>query len=169
MSNQLTIFRLVSYLSARRWHTALKSMTAWLSRWVIPSYSPEALEVGILLYFLSGPDHLERHVNWPLKKRAGLARRYTVGTERCNKDNYEALRTKRACKHRSRKTVRHSGLNKTIRTSYSLFQVILGLLLLSISVYRLRERWCMSKSVYVCVVHGELLRYVLRCAIGRQL
>ena len=40
----------------------------------------------------------------------------------------------------------------------------------AISVCRLRERWRMSKSVYVCVVHNlELLRYVLRCAIERQL
>ena len=54
-------------------------------------------------------------------------------------------------------------------TETALFQVILGLLLLSISVCRLRERGCMSKSVYVCVVHDlELLRYVLRCAIERQ-
>ena len=52
----------------------------------------------------------------------------------------------------------------------ALFQVILGLLLLSISVCRLRERGRMSKSVYVRVVHDlELLRYVLRCAIERQL
>ena len=35
----------------------------------------------------------------------------------------------------------------------ALFQVILGLLLLSISVCRLRERGRMSKSVYVRVVH----------------
>ena len=43
-------------------------------------------------------------------------------------------------------------------TEKALFQVILGLLLLSISVYRLRERGCMSKSVYVHVVHDlELL------------
>ena len=34
----------------------------------------------------------------------------------------------------------------------------------------LRERGRMSKSVYVRVVHNlELLRYVLRCAIERQL
>ena len=51
-------------------------------------------------------------------------------------------------------------------TEKRLFHVILGLLLLSISVCRLRDRGCMSKSVYVCVVHDlELLRYVLRCAI----
>ena len=55
-------------------------------------------------------------------------------------------------------------------TEKALFQVILGLLLLSISVCRLRERGRMSKSVYVRVVHDlELLRYVLRCAIERQL
>ena len=52
----------------------------------------------------------------------------------------------------------------------ALFQVIWGLLLLSISVCRLRERGRMSKSVYVRVVHDlELLRYVLRCAIEREL
>ena len=52
----------------------------------------------------------------------------------------------------------------------ALFQVILGLLLLSISVCRLRERGRMSKSVYVHVVHDlELLRYVLCCAIKQQL
>ena len=52
----------------------------------------------------------------------------------------------------------------------ALFQVIWVLLLLSISVCRLRERGCMSKSVYVHVVHDlELLRYVLHCAIERQL
>ena len=57
-----------------------------------------------------------------------------------------------------------------IITEKALFQVIVGLLLLSISVYRLRERGRMSKSVYVRVVHDlELLRYVLRCAIERQL
>ena len=40
----------------------------------------------------------------------------------------------------------------------------------AISVCRLRERGRMSKSVYVRVVHDlELLRYVLRCAIERQL
>ena len=55
-------------------------------------------------------------------------------------------------------------------TEKALFQVILGLLLLSISLCRLRERGRMSKSVYVRVVHDlELLRYVLRCAIERQL
>ena len=55
-------------------------------------------------------------------------------------------------------------------TEKLLFQVILGLLLLSISVCRLRERGRMSKSVYVRVVHDlELLRYVLLYAIERQL
>ena len=55
-------------------------------------------------------------------------------------------------------------------TEKALFQVILGLLLLSISVYRLRERGHMSKSVCVLVVHDlELLRYVLLCAIELQL
>ena len=50
-------------------------------------------------------------------------------------------------------------------TEKALFQVIWGLLLLSIGVCRLRERGRMSKSVYVRVVHDlELLRYVLRCA-----
>ena len=40
----------------------------------------------------------------------------------------------------------------------------------TISVCRLRERGCMSKSVYVRVFHDlELFRYVLRCAIERQL
>ena len=40
----------------------------------------------------------------------------------------------------------------------------------AISVCRLRERGRMSKSVYVRVFHDlELLRYVLRCAIERQL
>ena len=51
-------------------------------------------------------------------------------------------------------------------TEKALFQVILGLLELSISVCRLRERGHMFKSVYVCVVHDlELLRYVLHCVI----
>ena len=55
-------------------------------------------------------------------------------------------------------------------TEKALFQVIWVLLLLRISVCRLRERGCMSKSAYVHVVHDlELLRYVLRCAIERQL
>ena len=57
-------------------------------------------------------------------------------------------------------------------TEKALFQVILGLLLISISVRvcRLRERGRMSKSVYVRVVHDlELLRHVLRCSIERQL
>ena len=41
---------------------------------------------------------------------------------------------------------------------------------LAISVCRLGERGRMSKSVYVRVFHDlELLRYVLRCAIERQL
>ena len=54
-------------------------------------------------------------------------------------------------------------------TEKALFQVILGLLLLSISVCRLRERGRVSKSVYVRVVHDlELLRYALRRAIERQ-
>ena len=41
----------------------------------------------------------------------------------------------------------------------------------AISVCRSRERERMSKkSVYVCLFHDlELLRYVLRCAIERQL
>ena len=40
----------------------------------------------------------------------------------------------------------------------------------AVSVCRLRERVRMSKSVYVRVFHVlELLRYVLRCAIGRQI
>ena len=57
-----------------------------------------------------------------------------------------------------------------IDTEKALFQVILGLLLLSISVCRLRERGRVSKSVYVRVVHDlELLRYALRRAIERQL
>ena len=50
----------------------------------------------------------------------------------------------------------------------ALFQVILGLLKLSISVCRLRERGRMSKSksVYVRVVNDLiLLRHVLCCAI----
>ena len=49
-------------------------------------------------------------------------------------------------------------------TEKDLFQVILGLLL--ISVHRLRERGHMSKNVYVRVFHDlELLRCVLRCVI----
>ena len=41
---------------------------------------------------------------------------------------------------------------------------------ITISVCRLIERGRMSKSVYVRVVHDlKLLRYVLRCAIERQL
>ena len=40
----------------------------------------------------------------------------------------------------------------------------------AISVCRLGERGRISKSVYVCVFNDlELLRYVLRCAIKRQL
>ena len=40
----------------------------------------------------------------------------------------------------------------------------------AISVCRLRKRGRMSKSVYVRVFNDlELLRYVLCCAIGRQL
>ena len=40
----------------------------------------------------------------------------------------------------------------------------------AISACRLRDRGCMSKSVYVHVFHDlELLRYVLSCAIERQL
>ena len=51
-------------------------------------------------------------------------------------------------------------------TEKALLQVILGLLLLSVSVCRLRERGRMSKSVYVRVVHDlEVLRYVLCCTI----
>ena len=46
----------------------------------------------------------------------------------------------------------------------------LGFAITIIRVCRLRERGRMSKSVYVCVFHDlELLRYVLRCAIERQL
>ena len=54
----------------------------------------------------------------------------------------------------------------------TLFQVILGLLDISIdqcfSVCRLRDRGCMSKSVYVCAFNDfELVRYmcisILRC------
>ena len=49
--------------------------------------------------------------------------------------------------------------------------IIPGNLGFAISVCRLRERGRnMSKSVYVRVFHDlELLRYVLRCAIERQL
>ena len=48
--------------------------------------------------------------------------------------------------------------------------VMLGNFGFAISVYRLRERGRMSKSVYVRVFNDfELLRYVLRCAIERQL
>ena len=55
-------------------------------------------------------------------------------------------------------------------TEKTLFQVILGLLLISISVCRLREKRRMSKSVYMRVVHDlGLLRYVLHWAIKRQL
>ena len=43
-------------------------------------------------------------------------------------------------------------------------------IIIPISVCRLRERGRMSKSVYVRAFHDlELLRYVLRCAIERQL
>ena len=42
--------------------------------------------------------------------------------------------------------------------------------IIPVSVCRLREMGRMSKSVYVRVFHDlELLRYVLRCAIKRQL
>jgi len=45
-----------------------------------------------------------------------------------------------------------------------------GNFVFAVSVCRLRERGCMSKSVYVCVFHDlELLRYVLCCGIKRQL
>ena len=48
--------------------------------------------------------------------------------------------------------------------------IIRGHLGFAISVCRLRERGRMSKSVYVRVFHDlKLLRYVLRCAIERQL
>ena len=48
--------------------------------------------------------------------------------------------------------------------------IILGNFGFAISVCRLRERGRMSKSVYVRVFHDlELLRYVLRCTIERQL
>ena len=58
----------------------------------------------------------------------------------------------------------------TVGTLIKLFQVVLGLLLLSITVCRLREKGRMFKSVYVRMVRDlELLRYVLRCAIERQL
>ena len=58
----------------------------------------------------------------------------------------------------------------TVGTLIKLFQVVLGLLLLSITVCRLREKGRMFKSVYVRMVHDlELLRYVLRYAIERQL
>ena len=71
------------------------------------------------------------------------------------------------------KYVNLMGGKKRERESFyvlALFQVILGLLLLNISVCRLGERGRMSKSVYVRVVHDlELLRYVLRCAVERQL
>ena len=58
----------------------------------------------------------------------------------------------------------------TVDTLIKLFQVILGLLLLSIGVCKLREKGRKFKSVYVRMVHDlELLRYVLRFAIERQL
>ena len=48
--------------------------------------------------------------------------------------------------------------------------IIPGNLGFAISVCRVRERGRMSKSVYVRVVHDlQLLRYVFRCAIERQL
>ena len=48
--------------------------------------------------------------------------------------------------------------------------IIPGNLGFAISVCRLRERGRMSKRLYVRVVQdSELLRYVLRCAIERQL
>ena len=48
--------------------------------------------------------------------------------------------------------------------------IIPGNLGFAISVCRVRESGCMSKSVYVHVFHDlELLRYVLRCAIEQQL
>ena len=48
--------------------------------------------------------------------------------------------------------------------------IIPGNLGFAISVCRMRERGHMSKSVYVRVFHDlELLKYVLRCAIGQQL
>ena len=48
--------------------------------------------------------------------------------------------------------------------------IIIIIITFPVSVCRLRERGRMSKSVYVRVFHDlELLRYVLRCAIERQL
>ena len=48
--------------------------------------------------------------------------------------------------------------------------IILGNFGFTISVCRLRERGRMSKRVYVRVFHDlQLLRYVLRCAVERQL
>jgi len=48
--------------------------------------------------------------------------------------------------------------------------IIPGNFRFAISVCRLRERGRMSKSVYVRVFYDlELLRYVFRCAIERQL
>ena len=53
-------------------------------------------------------------------------------------------------------------------TEEALFQVILGLLLVYADWEKLRGR--MAKSVYVRVFHDfELLRYVIRCAVERQL
>ena len=49
-------------------------------------------------------------------------------------------------------------------------RIIPGHLGFAISVCRSRERGRMSKSVYARVFHDlELLRYILRCAIGQQL
>ena len=45
----------------------------------------------------------------------------------------------------------------------ALFQVIFGSLVLSISVCRLRERVCLSKSVYVHVVHDFIEICSLLC------
>ena len=48
--------------------------------------------------------------------------------------------------------------------------IIPGNFRFAICVCRLRQMRRMSKSVYVCVFHDlELLRYVLCCAIRRQL
>ena len=53
---------------------------------------------------------------------------------------------------------------------FDIESIILGNFAFVISVCRLRERGRISKNVYVRVFHDlGLLRYILRCAIERQL
>ena len=86
------------------------------------------------------------------------------------RDKERLMRQSRNSYRQRERDERDRGYERILTFWFDRESIISGILGFAISVCRLRERGRMSKSVYVRVFHDlELLRYVLSCAIGRQL